>query len=171
MKRLVIHVKIAVLRNVISTYILTYKGNSLRKWLHNHRCYFGFPFDVSFCQVISYICIAISESGNTNSQVGKWCIFSQLISFFIDGFDINFMDNISMLQNSVFVSCFRDKSYEAFSSAPVHWDCDSQFQTFLLLLHMRLTFLIRNWLTNSGAMICGKVNTKVGGFNCSGYMP
>ena len=52
-------------------------------------------------------------------------------------------------------------AYEAFSSAPVHRDRDSQFQTFLLPLHVRPTFLISNWLANSGAMMCGKVNTIV----------
>ena len=86
----------------IGTYILTYKGNSLPKSLHNHRCYFGFPFEVRFCHMISYICIAISESRNTNSQVHQpkalrhW--FLQLISLFLDGFDANCMDNISTRQ-------------------------------------------------------------------------
>ena len=87
----------------ISTYIPTYKGNSLWKSLHNHRCYFGFTFEVRFCHVISLICIAISEMGNANSQVSKpnalkrW--FSQLISDSLGGFDANCTDNISMLQN------------------------------------------------------------------------
>ena len=87
----------------ISTYIPTYKGNSLRKPLHNHRCYFGFTFEVRFCHVISFICIAISEIGNENSQVSKpnalmrW--FSQLISISLGGFDTNCTDNISTLQN------------------------------------------------------------------------
>ena len=87
----------------ISTYIPTYKGNSLWKSLYNHRCYFGFTFEVRFCHVISLICIAISEIGNANSQVSKpnvlmrW--FSQLISVSLGGFDANCTDNISTLQN------------------------------------------------------------------------
>ena len=90
---------------IISTYIPTYKGNSLQKSLHNYRCYFGFTFEVRFCHVISCICIAISESGDINSQAGKpkalvrW--FSQLISGSVGGFDVNCMDNISTLQNSI----------------------------------------------------------------------
>ena len=84
----------------ISTYIPTYKGNSLRKSLHNHCCYFGFTFEVRFCHVISCICI-----GNANSQVSKskalMCWFSQLISTSLGGFDVNCTDNISTLQNSI----------------------------------------------------------------------
>ena len=88
----------------IGTYIPTYKGNSLRKSLHNHHCYFEFTLEVRFCHVISCICIAISESGNMISQVSKpkalmrW--FSQLISISLGGFDVNCTDNISTLQNS-----------------------------------------------------------------------
>ena len=52
----------------ISTYIPTYKGNSLWNSLHNHRYHFGFPFEVRFRHCI---CIDISESGNANSQIGK----------------------------------------------------------------------------------------------------
>ena len=87
----------------ISTYIPTYKGNSLRKSLHNHRCYCGFTFEVRFCHVISLICIAISEIGNANSQVSKpnalmrW--FSQLICVSLGGFNVNCTHKISTLQN------------------------------------------------------------------------
>ena len=87
----------------ISTYIPTYQGNSLRKSLHNHRCNFGFTFEVRFCHVISFICIAISEIGNANFQVSKpnalmrW--FSQLISNSLGSCDANCTDNISTLQN------------------------------------------------------------------------
>ena len=87
----------------ISTYIPTYKGNSLRKSLHHHRCYFGFTFEVRSCHVISLICIAISEIGNANSQVSKpnalmrW--FSQLLCVSLGGFDANCTHNISTLQN------------------------------------------------------------------------
>ena len=38
---------------------------------------------------------------------------------------------------------------------------NSQFQTFPLPLHVRPTFLIGNWFTKLGAMMCGKVNTIV----------
>ena len=48
-----------------------------------------------------------------------------------------------------------------FSSVLVHWDRDSQFQTFPLPLHVRPTFLIGNWCANLGAMMCGKINTIV----------
>ena len=99
----------------INTYILTYKGDSLRKSLTNHRCYFGFTFEVRFCHVINLICIAISEIGNTNSQVSKpnalmrW--LSQLICVSLGGFDANCMHNISTLQN-LKKNC-HSKSYEA----------------------------------------------------------
>ena len=76
----------------ISTHIPTYKGNSLRKSLHSHRCYFGFTFEVRFCRVISLICIAISQIGNAN-----W--FSQLICVSLGGFDAKCTHNISTLQN------------------------------------------------------------------------
>ena len=49
----------------------------------------------------------------------------------------------------------------AFSNVPVDRDRDSEFQTFPLPLHVRPTFLIGNWFTNLGAMMCGKVNTIV----------
>ena len=136
----------------ISTYIPTYKGNSLRKSLHNHHCYFGFSFEVKFCHVISFICIPISEIGNANSQVSKpnalmrW--FSQLISVSLGGFDANCTDNISTLQN-LKKNCYSE-SCEARCS-PVS----------LLLLHMRPTFLIGNRFANLGAMMCSKVNTVV----------
>ena len=148
----------------ISTYIPTYKGNSLRKSLHNHRCYFGFTFEVRFCPVISLICIAISEIGNANSQVGKpnalmrW--FSQLISVSLGGSDANCTDNISTLQNlkkNVTANLMRHGVLQC----SVHRDRDSQFQTFPLPLHVRPTFLIGNWFANLGAMMCGKVNTFV----------
>ena len=98
-----------------STYIPTYKGNSLRKSLHNHRCYFGFTFEVRFRHVISLICIAISEIGNANSQVSKpnalmrW--FSQLICVSLGGFDANCTHTISTLQN-LKKNC-HSESYEA----------------------------------------------------------
>ena len=104
MKRLVIHVKIAVFRNVYKYLHSHNKGNSLRKSPHNHCCYFGFTLEVRVFHV-SYICTAISESGNTNSQVSNpkalmhW--FSQLISVSLGGFDVNCTDNISTLQNSI----------------------------------------------------------------------
>ena len=102
----------------ISTYIPTYKGNSLRKSLHNHRYYFGFTFEARFCHVISCICIEISESGNANSQVSKpkalmrW--FSQLISISLGGFDVNCTDNIYALQN-IKKKC-HSESYEVLHS-------------------------------------------------------
>ena len=77
----------------ISTYIPTYKGKSLRKSLHDHRCYFGFTFEVRFSHVISLICIAVSEIRNAVSQVSKpnalmrW--FSQIICVSLGGFDAN----------------------------------------------------------------------------------
>ena len=86
----------------IGTYIPIYKGFSLRKSVHKHRCYFGFPFEVRFCHVISCICIAISESENANSQFGKpkalVLCFSQLINVSLGGFDVNCTANISTLQ-------------------------------------------------------------------------
>ena len=87
----------------ISTYIPTYQGNSLRKSLHNHRCYFGYTFEVRFCHVISFICTAISEIWNASYQVSKpnalmrW--FSKLISVSLGSCDANGTDNISTLQN------------------------------------------------------------------------
>ena len=143
----------------ISTYIPTFKGNSLRKSLHNHRCYFGFTFEVRFCHVISLICIAISEIGNANSQVSKpnalmrW--FSQLICVSLGGFDANCTHSISTLQNLKKLSQ-RILWGTVFSSVPVHRDCGSQLQ-----LHVCPTFLIGNWFANLGAMMCGKVNTTV----------
>ena len=148
----------------ISTYIPTYKGNSLRKSLHNHRCYFGFTFEVRFCHVISLICIAISDIGNANYQVSKpnalmrW--FWQLICVSLGGFDANCTHNISTLQNKKKLSQ-RILWGAVFASIPVHRDRDSQFQTFPLPLHVRPTFLIGNWFANLGAMMCGKVNTIV----------
>ena len=148
----------------ISTYIRAYKGNSLRKSLHNHRCFFGFTFEVRFCHVISLICIAISEIGNTNSQVSKpnalMCWFLHLICVSLGGFDANCTHNISKLQNLKKMSQ-RILWGAVFSSVPVHRDRDSQFQTFPLPLHVRPTFLIGNWFANLGAMMCGKVNTIV----------
>ena len=89
----------------ISTYIPTYKGNSLRKSLHNHCCYFGFTFEVRFSHVISCIYIAIAKSGNANSQVSKpkalMCCFSQLISVSLGSFNVNCTDNISTLENPI----------------------------------------------------------------------
>ena len=146
------------------TYIPKYKGKSLRKSLHNHRCYFVFTFEVRFCHVFRSICIAISEIGNANSQVSKpnalMRLFSQLISVSLAGFDANCMDKISTQQN------FKKLSQRilwgaVFSSVPVHRDRDSKFQTFPLPLHVRPTFLIGNWFANLGAMMCGKVNTIV----------
>ena len=99
----------------ISTYIPTYKGNSLRKSRHNHRCYLGFTFEVRFCHVINLICVAISEIVNANSQVSKpnalmrW--FSQLICVSQGGFDANCTHNISTLQN-IKTNC-HSESYEA----------------------------------------------------------
>ena len=147
-----------------STYIPTYKGNSLRKLLHNHRCYFGFTFEVRFRHVISLICIAISEIGNANSQVSKpnvlmrW--FSQLICVSLGGFDANCTHTISTLQNLKNLAQ-RILWGTVFSSVPMHRDRDSQFQTFPLPLHVRPIFLIGNWFANLGAMMCGKVNTIV----------
>ena len=40
-------------------------------------------------------------------------------------------------------------------------DTNSQFQTFLLSLHMGPTFLVSNWPTNLGAIMCGQVNNIV----------
>ena len=120
----------------MSTYFPTYKGNSLRKSRHNHRYYFWFPFEVRFCHVIRGICIPISESGNANSQVSKpkdlICWFSQLIGVSHGGFSVNYTDNISALQN---------------------------LMTYIL--NTKLLVRIGNWLANSGAMMCSKVNTTV----------
>ena len=89
----------------ISTYMPTYKENSLRKSLHNHRCYFGFTFVVRFCHAMSRICIAISECGSANSKVNKskafMCWFSHLIRVSLGGFDENCTDSMSTLQNSI----------------------------------------------------------------------
>ena len=148
----------------MSTYIPAYKGNSLRKSLHNHRCYFGFTFEVRFCHVISLICIAISEIGNVNSQVSKpnalMCWFSQLICVSLGGFDTNCTHNISTLQNwKKIVSA--NLMRRGVLQCPVHRDRDSQFQTFPLPLHVRPTFLMGNWFANLGAMMFTKVNTIV----------
>ena len=119
MKRLVIHVKIAVFRNVCQYLDSHIERYSLRKSLHNHRCYVGFNFKFRLCHMICCICIAISESGNTNSQVNKpnaWmCWFLPLISISLGGFDVNCLDNISMLQNWITYlknNC-HSESYEA----------------------------------------------------------
>ena len=142
----------------ISTYIPTYKENSLRKSHHNHRCYFGFKFGVRFCHVISLVCIAISEIGNANSQVSKpsalmrW--FSQLICVSLGGFDANCMLTSPRCKIKKKLSQWILWG-SVFSSVPVHRDRDSQFQTFPLPLHVRPTFLIGNWFANLGAMTSG----------------
>ena len=147
----------------ISTYIPAYKGYSLRKSLHNRRCYFGFTFEVRFCHVISLICIEISEIGIANSQVSKpnalMCWFSQLICVSLGGFDANCTHlHAAKLKKKM---SQRILWGAVFSSVPVHRDRDSQFQTFPLPLHVHPIFLIGNWFANLGAMMCGKVNTIV----------
>ena len=146
------------------SYIPTYKGNSLRKSLHNHRCYFGFTFEVRFCHVISFICIAISEIGNRilkSANQTLWCVGFRNLSAFL----LVVSTQIARI-TSPRCKIFKKLSQRilwgtVFSSVPVHRDLDSQFQTFRLPLHVRPTFLIGNWFANLGAMMCGKVNTIV----------
>ena len=83
---------------------------------------FWLYFEVRFCHVISCICIAISESGNANSQVSKpkalmrW--FSQLIRVSLGGCDVNCMDTISNMQIK---KKSHSESYEARRSPMFPW--------------------------------------------------
>ena len=162
----------------ISTYIPAYKGNSLRKSLHNHRCYFGFTFEVRFCHVISLICIAISEIGIANSQVSKpnalMCWFSQLICVSLGGFDTNRTHNISTLQNLkkiVTANLMRRGVLQCSrASRPRFPVSDIPAAVALRASYISDRQLVREFRRHDVRQ--SKHNCwEVGGFNCTGYTP